>query len=244
MNTLSSGQIAELFGLPKSKLRYYINKGLLSPRIDEENGYYLFDESDIYRLYQLIIFRKIGFSISDIKASQAVDDLMPLLHKSKQMLQANIDELISLQKLTTKIIDSHDSSQLDDVYFVAHADRYFKKLPQNMVTNGEINYLSAIKQKEFKIDQPYFIQSNEAQVDVCYASKVSDYDHVYLAGNYACINFLVADEVALDLKISQFLEDPLFQLTQSKDKKILVYENVTRSLAYNSGLVYTVEVCV
>ncbi|MBR6896526.1 MAG: MerR family transcriptional regulator, partial [Lactococcus sp.] len=73
---------------------------------------------------------------------------------------------------------------------------------------------------------------------------VSDYDHVYLAGNYACINFLVADEVALDLKISQFLEDPLFQLTQSKDKKILVYENVTRSLAYNSGLVYTVEVCV
>ena len=83
MNNLSSGQIAELFDLPKSKLRYYINKGLLSPHVDEENGYYLFDESDIYRLYQLIIFRKIGFSISDIKASQAVDDLMPLLHKSK-----------------------------------------------------------------------------------------------------------------------------------------------------------------
>lgn len=61
MHTLSSGEIAQLFQISKYKIRHYIDEGILVPKRNPENGYYYFEETDIYRLYQIILFRKIGF---------------------------------------------------------------------------------------------------------------------------------------------------------------------------------------
>ncbi|EAA0373783.1 MerR family transcriptional regulator, partial [Listeria monocytogenes] len=50
MHTLSSGEIAQLFQISKYKIRHYIDEGILVPKRNPENGYYYFEETDIYRL--------------------------------------------------------------------------------------------------------------------------------------------------------------------------------------------------
>jgi DNA-binding transcriptional MerR regulator len=40
MNHLSTGELAQLFNLSKYTIRYYIDKGLLTPKQNPENGYY------------------------------------------------------------------------------------------------------------------------------------------------------------------------------------------------------------
>ncbi|EAH0334770.1 MerR family transcriptional regulator, partial [Listeria monocytogenes] len=53
MLTLSTGEIAQLFQISKYKIRHYIDEGILVPKRNPENGYYYFEEADIYRLYQI-----------------------------------------------------------------------------------------------------------------------------------------------------------------------------------------------
>lgn len=61
MLTLSTGEIAQLFQISKYKIRHYIDEGILVPKRNPENGYYYFEEADIYRLYQIILLEKLAF---------------------------------------------------------------------------------------------------------------------------------------------------------------------------------------
>ena len=54
MELLSTGQLAKLFDIPKGTIRHYINEELLTPIVNEENGYQQFTEKDVYKLYQII----------------------------------------------------------------------------------------------------------------------------------------------------------------------------------------------
>lgn len=87
MLTLSTGEIAQLFQISKYKIRHYIDEGILVPKRNPENGYYYFEEADIYRLYQIILFRKIGFSIQEIKESLLGEKVTPMLEQAEQDLQ-------------------------------------------------------------------------------------------------------------------------------------------------------------
>lgn len=91
MLTLSTGEIAQLFQISKYKIRHYIDEGILVPKRNPENGYYYFEEADIYRLYQIILFRKIGFSIQEIKESLLGEKVTPMLEQAEQDLQQKIE---------------------------------------------------------------------------------------------------------------------------------------------------------
>lgn len=60
-------EIEKLLGLSKANIRYYENEGLINPS-RTENGYRNYNETDINLLKKIIIYRKLGISISQIKA--------------------------------------------------------------------------------------------------------------------------------------------------------------------------------
>lgn len=60
-------EIEKLLGLSKANIRYYENEGLINPS-RTENGYRNYNEADINLLKKIIIYRKLGISISEIKA--------------------------------------------------------------------------------------------------------------------------------------------------------------------------------
>lgn len=65
---LKIGEVAELFGLNIQTLHYYDKIGLFCPRYREDtSGYRLYEQTQLYRLANIIYLRKQGYSIKDIK---------------------------------------------------------------------------------------------------------------------------------------------------------------------------------
>lgn len=59
-------EIETLLGQSRANIRFYEKEGLISPTRNE-NGYREYTEEDIAILKKIIIFRKLGLSIPDIK---------------------------------------------------------------------------------------------------------------------------------------------------------------------------------
>lgn len=47
MDSLTMGEISRLFNIKKSTIRYYVDEGLINPKRNEQNEYYVFLEEDI-----------------------------------------------------------------------------------------------------------------------------------------------------------------------------------------------------
>lgn len=59
-------ELESLLDIPRANIRYYEKEGLLSPE-RSANGYRDYSDEDVIVLKKIILFRKIGFSITDIK---------------------------------------------------------------------------------------------------------------------------------------------------------------------------------
>lgn len=77
-------EIEDILGIPKASIRFYEKEGLLIPQRDE-NGYRNYSNKDVDTLREIIIFRKLGFSI------EKIDDLL----NNEVSLQTAIDENIA-----------------------------------------------------------------------------------------------------------------------------------------------------
>ncbi len=59
--------LVDNLGIPRANIRFYEKEGLLNPQ-RKENQYRDYSEEDIDRLKKIIILRKLGITISEIKA--------------------------------------------------------------------------------------------------------------------------------------------------------------------------------
>lgn len=57
----------KITGLTKKAIHFYIDKNLITPEKDRENGYYNFSEESLHRLKLICLFRSTGFSIETIQ---------------------------------------------------------------------------------------------------------------------------------------------------------------------------------
>ena len=60
-------QLADLAGVSARTLHYYDEIGLLKPAAYGENGYRYYDEAAVLRLQQIMFYRELEFSLSDIQ---------------------------------------------------------------------------------------------------------------------------------------------------------------------------------
>ena len=81
----------ELLGISKANIRFYEKEGLLTPRRGE-NRYRDYSEEDLDRLREIVILRKLGISVQDIK--QILDGEL-LLGNAMTANIANLEAQIS-----------------------------------------------------------------------------------------------------------------------------------------------------
>ncbi len=70
---LSIGQLAQEFGLTLRTLRFYEDRGLLSPK--REGNARLYTTRDRERLAVIVKAKALGFTLSEIKATLAAEDV-------------------------------------------------------------------------------------------------------------------------------------------------------------------------
>ena len=63
--------VEALVGITKKNIRFYEEKGLLTPRRNSENGYREYEARDVEQLRQIKLLRKLGVPLEEIRQMQA-----------------------------------------------------------------------------------------------------------------------------------------------------------------------------
>ena len=91
-------ELEKELNITRSNIRFYEKEGLINPP-RKENGYREYSEDDIAKLKKIIIFRKLGITVADIKSifdgtlslQTAIDNNIDRLHKEIEELNGAIE---------------------------------------------------------------------------------------------------------------------------------------------------------
>lgn len=243
MQTYSISQVAKIFKITKYTIRHYVDEQLLIPVKDEVSGYYVFSEEDLYRLYQVITFRKIGYSISSIKEILVQNDLVNVFEIAENKIQNKIDELVKIKSSIQEVIQAQEKTNLNEIYFCEKSERFLKRIPENLLEEGQVNLFTASNSGFVQLENINYLIDKEGNYVTYSRSQFDDYDCKLYPGTYACKDILVADEQSLENQIEVFKNDPLIKSSlASRCGIMLCYENILKSLAYSEETVFTIEV--
>lgn len=99
------GEISTLLGIPAETLRFYEKRGLLHPEKLPQNGYRSYSLGDLYRLLDIIFYRRLDLGLEDIRHLLTTADfaaITQLLAQQQEALEQKIArETLTLKKLET-----------------------------------------------------------------------------------------------------------------------------------------------
>lgn len=116
-------KFSQFTGVTEKTLRYFEKAGLLTPRRNQDNGYREYSETDLYSMQQILLLRKLGFSLEEIKKILSSSDNLPeSLINQHQLIQKQIMSLRILDDVLIKMIKraQHNNFSWDD------ASEFFK----------------------------------------------------------------------------------------------------------------------
>ena len=88
-----TGELLNYLGVSRDTLRFYEEKGLLSPKKNDDNNYRNYDMLDVYKIMSIDFYKKRGMSIhqiQDLQKKSTVQDIQSLLEKKKKELEKMI----------------------------------------------------------------------------------------------------------------------------------------------------------
>ena len=84
---------SRIIGVEAHNLRYYEEKGLISPRREEANGYRIYTLDDCYSLYHAKLYTNAGFTLketADLLREGSLDQILSSLEKRREQELARI----------------------------------------------------------------------------------------------------------------------------------------------------------
>ncbi len=117
-------ELENLLSIPRSNIRFYEKQGLFCPE-RQDNNYRDYTEQDIKELKKIIVFRKMGLTVEEIKLIQ--NNKLPFsqaITNAKQRLETEIKQLNGSLNLVKQI--SKENSSFDDIDINKHWDNIEK----------------------------------------------------------------------------------------------------------------------
>ena len=98
--------------ISRANIRFYEKEGLLNPK-RKENGYRNYSDDDIAILKKIIIYRKLGISVADIKKIfNGEAELQEAVSQSIENLQKEIENLNGSIKLCKEIQNNNTDKKI------------------------------------------------------------------------------------------------------------------------------------
>lgn len=152
---MKTNDVAKLTGITVRTLQYYDKIGLLKPTKNTENGYRIYQESDLETLQQILFFRELDFPLSEIKeimSNPEYDKADALKHQKELLLKKRnrLDELIDLVECTIKgertmEFNAFDTSEIDE-----SKEKYAQEVKERW---GQTNAYAQYNQKSKKYNK-------------------------------------------------------------------------------------------
>lgn len=111
----SIGQLAKAFGLSRSTLLYYDEKGLLKPSFRDNANYRRYSDRDYQRLQQIMMYRNAGLSLRDIAQlvnGKSTHQSTIILESQLAQLNSDIARLRKQQKTIVNLLGKSALSRL------------------------------------------------------------------------------------------------------------------------------------
>ncbi|MBU8824580.1 MerR family transcriptional regulator [Mycolicibacterium goodii] len=96
MDGLTVGEVAKRFRITVRTLHHYDEIGLLTPSRRAASGYRVYTTSDLTRLSQIIVYRRLEFSLEEIASLLDEGDEVSHLVRQRERVMSRIDEMRGL----------------------------------------------------------------------------------------------------------------------------------------------------
>jgi DNA-binding transcriptional MerR regulator len=105
---LTVGQLADLAGTTVRTLHHYDEIGLLSPGERTAAGYRLYTEDDVRRLRHVVVYRRLGFALEDVKLllDDPRADVAAHLRRQRDAVTTRLDELSALVQAIDRALEA------------------------------------------------------------------------------------------------------------------------------------------
>ena len=118
-------EVSQLAGVSIRTLQYYDTIGLLNPSSHSDAGYRLYDDNDLEKLQQILLFRELEFPLKEIKEiinrpdfnrSKALEQQIQLLTLKKEHLENLITLARGIKALGVNTMDfkAFDTKKIDE----------------------------------------------------------------------------------------------------------------------------------
>lgn len=100
-------EVSKLSGVSVRTLHYYDEIGLLQPAYYGENGYRFYEEEQLLRLQQILFFRELNFTLTEVKAVIDSDTFnqVEALCAHRKLLQQRTERMQQLMQTIDRTID-------------------------------------------------------------------------------------------------------------------------------------------
>jgi MerR family transcriptional regulator, thiopeptide resistance regulator len=94
------GDVSELAGVTVRSLHHYDEIGLLVPSGRSDAGYRLYSYADLARLQEILVWRRLGFSLAEIQTmlDDPSYDRADALRRQRELVQREVDRLGALKR--------------------------------------------------------------------------------------------------------------------------------------------------
>lgn len=101
MELFSINDIAKIYSIPKSTLRYWEEKGLIQPERNTENDYRMYDLKELIHTGDIVFYRSLGFSIKQLQNYREMSgrQLNDLLTNAEVEVEEELTKLKLIQQV-------------------------------------------------------------------------------------------------------------------------------------------------
>lgn len=105
------GEVCELTGVTVRTLHHYDEIGLLAPRGRSDAGYRLYDHGDLERLQEILIWRRLGFALTEISAllDDPGHDRGTALRRQRELVALELDRLAATARELDAALAAHEA---------------------------------------------------------------------------------------------------------------------------------------
>src|SRR5699024_3036470 len=111
----TTGEIAKMAGVTTRTIRYYDNKGILSPSSHNSSGHRLYTELDFTKLKRILALKYLGLSLEEVKNTESQSFEKEEIMKSLRLQKNIMKNKINYMKTDLNAIESAEKSIEDEV---------------------------------------------------------------------------------------------------------------------------------
>lgn len=109
------GDLSRLTGVTVRALHHYDDIGLVRPSQRSSAGYRLYDDDDVRRLQQVLVFRELGVPLDEIAAAIDAGTRDAVLRRQREVLASRRDRLDTLLAAIDAALTKESPMSADDV---------------------------------------------------------------------------------------------------------------------------------